>query len=516
MLEKLFFSVVIAFFTLAAQAQPGHRLILPDTTTNWNVLTEGETLSFKVQATHAANLHYFSIENADKLQVKFDSLGNFSWPLSYDLVDRLELKKEFTIVFQATWKDGRRDREAVTFTVNHTNRAPVIEELPVFYVKQSTRNTYQIPADYVSDPDGDPIVFKTIPTQMPEGASLNSQGQLIWTPSRNQFNALRNNPIMLEFIVQDQPEKAETKGRLRIAQTQLDLPPEIQIVPGDSAFSVKEDETLNLKIYISDPNGDDNVRSAGFIPSDLRIPANTLKENTPLQYEFIWKPPYSFVEETQKQLAVEIVFFALDKSNNRVQRKIYVTVHDAENVVEKDAHQFQKYRSNLTAALLLIRDLDDNQKKMNDEYKKARKGKKQRSVVNASLGALTGVSPVAFDDGSDARTIVPAVGGTTVLTLGTLEATEVIGKSKDAIMEKIKITIDIRNKVQSSGDEFARKYSLKSARRSAEFDKDIDKLRSVLNDQRIVLLELDAYRKTPPKVSDKDIKKVFIDFAEEN
>jgi hypothetical protein len=514
MFKKLLFLIVPVFLALVAQAQPGHRLILPDSA-NWHVLKEGETLSFKVRATDAANIQYFSIENSDNLPIKFDSVGNFSWTLSYDLVDRLELKKEFTLVFQALWNDGKRDREAVTFTVTHTNRAPVIEDLPVFYVKQSTRNTYQIPADYVSDPDGDPIVFKSIATQMPEGATLNSQGQLVWPTSRSQFYALRNNPIMLEFIVQDQPEKAETKGKIRIAQTQLDLPPEIQIVPGDSTFTIKEDETLNLKIYISDPNGDENVRSAGFIPSDMRILANTLKENTPLQYEFIWKPPYTFVEETQKQLPVDLVFFALDKSNNRVQRKITVTVLDAENVEEKDALQYQKYRTNLVTALLLIRDLDDNQKKMNDEYKKARKGKKQRSLLNASLGAVTGVSPVAFE-GEDAAKVIPAVGGTTTLTLGTLEATEVIGKSKDAILDKIKTTIDIRNKVQSAGDEFARKYALKSARRGSEFDKDIDKLRFAINDQRIVLLELDAYRKTQPKVDDKDLKKTFPDFAQEN
>jgi hypothetical protein len=86
------------------------------------------------------------------------------------------------------------------------------------------------------------------------------------------------------------PDKAETKGKIRIAQTQLDLPPELLIVPGDSIFSIKEDETLNLKIYISDPNGDENVRSAGFVSTDLRITQGMLKENTPLQYEFTWLP----------------------------------------------------------------------------------------------------------------------------------------------------------------------------------------------------------------------------------
>lgn len=516
-MRKLLFFTAFALLTIPVFSQTGHDLILPDSA-NWNILNEGTTLSFKLRATNTEDIRYFSSENSDKLPIQFDSLGNFSWKLSYDLVNRLEQKKDFTIIFQALWKDGRRDRKAVTFTVNHTNRAPVVEEIPVFYVKQSTRNSYQIPSEYVSDPDGDPFVFKIIQTQMPEGANLSSQGQFTWSPSRSQFNALKNNPATVEFIIQDQPDKAETKGKLRIAQTQLDLPPEMLVVPGDSVFSLKEDETLNLKIYISDPNGDDNVRSAGFIPSDLRITAGALKENTPLQYEFTWKPPYSFVEETQKQLPVEIVFFALDKSNNRVQRKVSITVFDAENVIEKDAHQYQKYRANLVSAYLLIRDLDENQKKLNEEYKKAKKGKKKRSVVNASLGAVTGLSPVMIDatDNPDAAKIVPGVGGTAVLTLGTLEATEVIGRSKDDIMDKIKTSIDIRNKVQTAGDEFARKYALKSARRQPEFDKEIEKLRTAINDQRIVLLELDAYRKSPPKIDDKDLKKVFPDFAQEN
>jgi hypothetical protein len=160
---------------------------------------------------------------------------------------------------------------------------------------------------------------------------------------------LKNNPLTIEFIVQDQPYKAETKGKIRIAQTQLDLPPELLIVPGDSLYSIKEDETLNLKIYVSDPNGDENVRNAGFVSSDLRIPASTLKENTPLQYEFIWLPGYDFVEETQKLNSVEITFFALDKSNNRIQRKIQIQITDTENVVEKDAHQYDKYKGNLTS-----------------------------------------------------------------------------------------------------------------------------------------------------------------------
>lgn len=504
------FLFVITGFSGSAQL-PGE-LIFPEGN-GWKLLKENEELSFQLRS--SIDSVSYSIEGAEGLGAHFDSLGNFRWKPEFTLVDRIERTRDFTVIFQATLQSGHRVRESITFTVHHVNRPPVVEDLPGVYVKQSSMNSFQIPGEYVYDPDGDPLVFKSIPSQMPEGATLSSLGLFTWTPSRSQFYSLRTNPLTIEFIVQDQPDKTETKGKLRIQQTQQDLPPEILILPADSVFKIKEDETMNLKIYVSDPNGDDNVRGVGFVSNDTRVPASLLKENTPLQHEFTWMPGYDFVDETEKSNETVITFFALDKSNNRIQRKIRVTVADAENVEEKDAHQYQKYRSNLLSAMLLINQLDDNQKKLNNDYKKAKKGKKNRSILNASLGAATGLSPVTLE-AADAK-IVSGIGGTTVLTLGTLEATEVIGKSKEDILEKLKINIDIRNKVQSAGDEFARKYSLKSARRNADFEKDIDKLRAVMNDQKLVLLELDAYiRNTNAlKANNKDIRRVFLDFTEE-
>jgi hypothetical protein len=507
-------SALVLFLFLccgAAFGQASH-LIFPDST-GWNVLDENHELRFQVK-THATGTKYFTLDGADGLGIQFDSLGNFYWKPSYDLVDRVSLQKEFSVIFQCAYSDGKRDRKTVTFTVRHINRPPVVEELPAFYVKQSTLNTYQIAGEFVYDPDGDPIVFRAIRSQMPEGSALSSLGQLTWTPSRSQFAGMRGNPLTLEFIVQDQPDKAETTGRVRVAQTQQDLPPDIQTVPGDSLFSIKEDETLNLKLYISDPNGDDNVRSVGFLSNDKRVPTTALKENTALQLEFTWTPGYDFVDDAQGSLTTELIFFVLDKSNNRTQKKIRIKIADTENLIKKDAHLFQKYRANLIDCMILVQQLDGHQKKLNADYKMAKKGKKHRSIVNASLGAVTGFTP-AMVDNPDQSKIVSAVGGTTVLTMGTLEATEVIGRSKDAILEKIKISIDIRNRIQTAGDEFARRFALKSERRKPDFDKEIEKLRAILSDQRIVLLELDAYHKNVSKIDDKDIKKTFVDFADE-
>ena len=494
-----------------AYSQQDSTFIFPEDE-GWNVLAENEPLNFQVKSNFGDTVEY-SIEASPDLQIQFDSLGNFSWRPSFDLVDRIEKTKEVTVMFQANFPQGSRVKQPVTFIVNHVNRPPNVEELPVFYVKQSSSNTYQIPGEYVFDGDGDPLVFKSIPSQMPEGSDLSSNGQFTWRPSRTQFAQLKNNPLWVEFIVQDQPDKAETRGKIKIAQTQQDLPSEIMVVPGDSLFFIKEDETINLKIYVSDPNGDDNVRTVGFIPSDVRVPTESFKENTLLQYEFIWMPGYEFVDDTQTALTAELIFFALDKSNNRTQKKVKIKVADAENVTKRDQLQFQKYRSNLVEAHTLIEQLDNNQKLLNHEYKKAKKGKKNRSIVNASLGAVTGFTPV-FVEGDQSK-VVSGIGGTTVLTLGTLEATEVIGRSKENILERIKIGIDIRNRVQSHGDEFARKYVLKSSRRNYEFEKDIEKFRTILNDQRIVLLELDAYAKNAARVSDRDLKKSFVDYADD-
>jgi hypothetical protein len=510
--RPIFLSLII-LVSFSGFAQNNPELVFPDSI-GWNLLSENQHLSFWVRTSDPKDVS-FSLEGAEGLGIHFDTLGNFYWNPSYDLVGRVEKTKDFTVLFQGRWKDGRRSRRAVTFTISHVNRAPVVEELPSFYVKQANLNTYQISGDYVYDPDGDPLVFKSVQSQMPEGSTLSSQGLLSWAPSRSQFSLLKNNPITIEFIVQDQPDKAETKGRLRLAQTQLDLPPEILIVPPDTLFSIKEDETLNLKIYISDPNGDDNVRNTGFLSNDPRIVPTSLKENTQLQYEFTWMPGYEFTDDVQKNAPADITFFTIDKSNNRTVKRIRIRVSDAENLIKKDAHLYQKYRSNLVDALVLIQQLDANQKKLNLEYKKARKGKKNRSILNASLGAVTGLSPVVID-APDQSKIVSGVGGTTVLTLGTLEATEVIGRSKEGIMERIKSGIEIRNRVQAAGDDFARKYALKSARRNTEFDKDIEKLRASLNDQKIVLLELDSFSRNPNRIEDKEIKKVFVDFAEED
>ena len=167
------FSLVLILFSasLTSVAQEGDsavsqtvpKLVFPDST-GWNLIKENQVVSFQVQ-TKDADSAFFSLEGGEDLKIEFDSLGNFSWQPSYDLVDRVIRMKDFTVIIEASWPHApgnKRIRQTVTFVVSHVNRPPVVEEMPVFYVKQSTNNIYQFPPEFVYDLDGDPLVFKSV------------------------------------------------------------------------------------------------------------------------------------------------------------------------------------------------------------------------------------------------------------------------------------------------------------------------------------------------------------------
>ena len=505
-------TVIIFAFTCLSHLVWSQSLVFPFQY-GWNILSEGDELKFTLEVRDSVPARLYRMDGIASTGIQFDTLGNFYWQPGYDLVGRLEKQKEFNVIFEVLMEDGRKTRTGVTFTVMHKNRPPVIEELPIVYVKMASANSYQIPAEYVRDPDGDPITFRPIEETMPLGAHLSALGLFTWTPSKNQFYALKDNPLEVGFIVEDQPAKATATGKLKVAQTQMDLPPELFLVPGDSIITVSENEVVNLKVYVSDPNGDDNVAQVGFFCPDPQVPKESFKENTKVQSEFIWRPGYEFVGEADGTKSVDFIFYAIDNANNRTQRKVRVVVKDAENIEEKDKLTYIKYRNSLVQAKGLIDLLDENHGVLTKAYKKAKRGKKNRALINASLGATTGLSPVILP--TDPSKVVSAIGGTTVLTLGTLEATELLGKSKNDILEKMKVNVEIRNQLQVAGDSFARKYALKASRRGQEFDIDRDKLLPIINNQKLVVLELDASKPPYREYTNKELKKTFPDFSEE-
>jgi hypothetical protein len=126
------------------------------------------------------------------------------------------------------------------------------------------------------------------------------------------------------------------------------------------------------------------------------------------------------------------------------------------------------------------------------------------------LGAITGVSPVITAPNAK---YVSAVGGTAVLTMGTLEATEVIGKSMKDLLDRYNYVLGKRSEIQNKGDVFAREYSLKSSRRTNEFIKKLDEFRNAMSLSGLVALELDANWQSKKEATDNAIKRRFKDFA---
>ncbi|QMW03277.1 hypothetical protein [Spirosoma foliorum] len=503
--------------TYAQDSKP-LQLVFPSQTT-WNHVSEGTPIRFDLKAIGSlADTVVFSIRNEIPDGIQFDSLGHFNWTPSFDLADRIQTVRTIPVTFEARNKRGQSVSQTIDFKVVHVNRPPVVGELQPFYVRYRTQNTYKIDPQVVHDDDGDPIVFIPIADQMPEGSKLSSQGELTWTLSLNQFNRLKQAPQYLEFWVEDQPAKTRTKGRLKIEVTAMDLPPEISIIPKATHYKLRENATVDLKFYLSDPNGEDDISTFGFLSDNQLIPKTALIKNTENQYEFIWQPTYDFVKDPYDSLNVQITFYALDKAQNRAEQRITFTILNTVNEAEKDRYYYNQYRQVLVQAWGLIEQLSDKEGQLKDDYKRAKGGKRNRSVANASLGAVTGVTPAVTGASTSAAAqsngrIISAVGGTAVLTMGTLEATEVIGKSMKDLLDRYNYVLGKRSELQNKGDVFAREFALKSTRRTGDFVKKLDDFRNSMSLSGLVALELDANWQNKKEATDKAIKRTFKDFT---
>ena len=135
------------------------------------------------------------------------------------------------------------------------------------------------------------------------------------------------------------------------------------------------------------------METFGFLSDNQEIPKTALIRNTSNQYEFIWQPGYAFVKDPYDSLNVQITFYVLDKAKNRAERRITFTILNTVNEAEKDRYYYTQYRQLLVQAWGLIEQLGEKEEQLKHDYKKAKGGKRNRSVANASLGAVTGVTP---------------------------------------------------------------------------------------------------------------------------
>jgi hypothetical protein len=163
----------------------------------------------------------------------------------------------------------------------------------------------------------------------------------------------------------------------------------------------------------------------------------------------------------------------------------------------------------------MVSQLNDKEKELEKKYRNAKKGKKNRAITTASLGALTGLSPIVFINRPDGQKVAAGLGGTATATIGTLEASSVIGESPSDIMSNLNYVTQKRNDILVYGNVFASKYALPVSKRDKGFQSDLRSLSIQLNLQEIAKLELDATWENSKKGTSRNIKKIFKDFNED-
>lgn len=480
------------------------------TSDNWDEVNEGGSFSFQLEAAGGSGKYKFELIEPSELMANLDQYGNFNWIPDYDFTSIQEKTKTIFLNIKAFDDAGNNGFATIPLYIHHVNRPPVVHELPTFYVQFNNKNKYQLnKKGLIYDPDGDSIIFKPVLKELPQGGKLSEKGEITWEPSKKQFNFLSKNPMYLSFIVEDLPEGAKTMGQIFIEVSQADLPPLIAIIPNKETFEIKENEELHLNFFITDPNGEDDLNSFGFVSENSAIEDNALVEKSNWQYEFSWTPGFDFIKEKDKKEEFTISFFVVDKESNRTEKSVSVIVQDTENLLEKDRILYDQYRTVLERAWDMIIQLNEKEKVFEKEYKKAKKGKKNRAIVTASLGGITGLSALIDGDGQKA---VSAIGGTATATLGTLEASNVIGEPPAEVMQKLTYVSQKRNDLLVYGNVFASKYALPLSRRGGSFQNDLSNLSIHLNLKDVAKLELDSSWENSKKPTDRNIKKVYKDF----
>ena len=516
MQKKLSIFLFVLSFTFSVSAQneaanAGIRLFFP-AYTDWNALEEGKELTFTLKAAGGTGTRFtYAITQGKQDGMDFDSAGYFAWKPEFNFADRLSTARTVQVIFEVRNDKGETASKTIEFKVKHVNQPPTVGDVKPWYVGYNSMNRYKVEPSAVRDEDSDPVVFIAT-DKMPEGMQLTAQGELTWKPSLTQFNALKARPVIVEMLAEDQPGKQQSRVKLRVEATQQDLAPEITVVPRDNPIRIKENATVDLSFYLADPNGDDDVKVFDFVTTNTEVPKSALRRNTPNQYEFIWNPGYNFVRDPLDSVSFQITFFALDKAQKRAETKVNFTVYNSVNEDAQNVQLYTQYRTGLVRAWDLLEQLKDKEQDLKRSYRRAKKGKTRRSVANASLGAISGLAPVVIQDNAGQRTIT-TIGGTAVATLGTLEATEVIGKSMKDLIDRLNYVMEKKNELQTKGDIFARKYALKSSRRNRDFQRDLDDFIALLNLKGMVALELDAGWENKKQATDKAIKATFKDYS---
>jgi hypothetical protein len=120
------------------------------------------------------------------------------------------------------------------------------------------------------------------------------------------------------------------------------------------------------------------------------------------------------------------------------------------------------------------------------------------------------LAPVIAKTNTDTRSLITSIGGTGIATIGTLEATEIIGKSINDVFTRLQKIMATRANLQGNADAFARDFATKKSRQVGDFTPRLDVWKKTnLVFEPVVAIELSAAWEPKGKIDDNALKKKF-------
>jgi hypothetical protein len=249
-------------------------------------VNENEALEFIVQGD--------DLDKEDQNAISFSAMGlpegaifdvaghKFSWTPGYD---NSGVYENLTFVMRA---GNLSDSSSINITVNHVNRAPVMNDIANKTVDENKKLTFTIGgADSDSEDEGK-LVFTA--TQLPEGAVFNADSmQFTWTPTYEQSGTFEN----VTFTIQD-PTGLSHSATMSITVNHVNRPPVLADVPPQA---VEENTPLAINLQGNDPDSEDQ--------NSLQYSANQLPEGATLEGSSLsWTPTYEQSGEYTIQLSL--------------------------------------------------------------------------------------------------------------------------------------------------------------------------------------------------------------------
>jgi len=176
------------------------------------------------------------------------------------------------VAFTVTDTGGLYNTEAITITVNNTNRAPTLNPVGNKSVNEGELLTFAISG---TDPDGDTVTYTGV--SLPSGASVvSSTGVFSWTPTYAQSGSYST--VKLRATDTGGLYGEET---ITISVTQVNVAPVLTTIGNKTG---NEGSALNFTVVATDAGGDALTYTATGLPTGATL--------NPSSGAFSWTPAY--------------------------------------------------------------------------------------------------------------------------------------------------------------------------------------------------------------------------------